>query len=326
MHKVAIFRALYLGDFLCSIPAVRAIRKQYPTSEITWIGLSQMKSLALRFSDYIDHYLDFPGYPLLTEESIDVEAFASFLDSVRSESFDIIFQLQGKGTIINNLLKSFNAKRTICFTHDPAKVGKNTLLYPEDRHEIERHLALLKHVGISPQGDHLEFPLSQEDQISLESVMPSLSRYICVHPGAKASWRRWPPANFAALADYVAGKGYQVVITGTHDEFGLAEEVARLMRHKPLIASGKLSLGGTAVLLSRSSFLISNCTGVSHLAAALEVPSLVISMDGEPKRWGPLNKKLHHTIDWAGNSSFQTVLSALESSPFIDSQISTDEG
>lgn len=326
MPKIAVFRALYLGDFLCSVPALRAIRKQYPTSEITWIGLGQMKSLAMRFSDYIDDYCSFPGYPLLTEEPMDVDAFSSFLRSVRAESFDIIFQLHGKGTIINNLLKAFNAKRIIAFTHDPARVNKNTLLYPEDCHEVERHLALLKHVGIPPRGSHLEFPLREEDQMNLESAMPSLSRYICVHPGAKASWRRWPAANFAALADYVAGKGYRVIITGTHDELGLAEEISRLMRHKPLIASGKLSLGGTAALLSKSSFLISNCTGVSHLAAALEVPSLIISMDGEPKRWGPLNKKLHQTMDWAGDANFQTVLSALESSSFIDSQISTGEG
>src|SRR5690606_14170252 len=238
MPKIAIFRALYLGDFLCSVPALRAIRKQYPTSEITWIGLGHMKSLAMRYSEYIDHYISLPGYPLLTEEAIDVETFASFLESVRAESFDIIFQLQGKGTIVNNLIRSFNAKRIIAFTSDLAKVNKNTLLYPSDRHEIERHLALLKHVGIPPQGNHLEFPLKEEDRINLQSAIPSLPRYICVHPGAKASWRRWPAANFAALADYVAEKGYRVVITGTQDEFGLAEEVSRLMRHQPLIASG----------------------------------------------------------------------------------------
>lgn len=280
----------------------------------------------MRYSDYIDHFLPFPGYPLLTEEPIDVESFASFLQSVRFEAFDIIFQLQGKGSIINNLLRSFNAKCVIAFTYDPRQADKNVLLYPEDRHEVERHLALLNHVGIPPQGTHLEFPLSEEDHMNLQSAVPSLPRYICVHPGAKASWRRWPPSHFAALADYVSERGYWVVITGTHDEHGLAEEVSRLMRNKPLIASGKLSLGGTAALLSKSSFLISNCTGISHLAAALEVPSLIISMDGEPKRWGPMNKELHQTIDWTSDPTFQTALSALESSSFIASQISSGEG
>ncbi len=326
MPKIAIFRALYLGDFLCSVPALRAIRKHYPDAEITWIGLSQMKSLAMRFPEYIDHYISFPGYPLLTEGPMDVDAFSSFLEAVRAKSFDIIFQLQGKGTIINNLLKSFNARRIIAFTHTTARVNKNAMLYPEDRHEVERHLALLKHAGIPSQGTHLEFPLTDEDQMDLQSAIPSLPRYVCVHPGAKASWRRWPTAYFAALGDFVAEKGFQVVITGTHDEFGLAEEVSRLMRHPPVITSGKLSLGGTAALLNKSSFLISNCTGVWHMAAALQVPSLVISMDGEPERWGPMSKKLHQTIDWTGGANFQTVLSALESNPFIDSQISRGEG
>ena len=82
MNKIAVFRALYLGDFLCSVPALRAIRKHYPNSTITWIGLPEMRDLASQYAHYIDNYIPFPGFPLLSDD-FDPEMFADFLQNIR---------------------------------------------------------------------------------------------------------------------------------------------------------------------------------------------------------------------------------------------------
>jgi ADP-heptose:LPS heptosyltransferase len=63
--------------------------------------------------------------------------------------------------------------------------------------------------------------------------------------------------------------------------------------------------------------LIANCTGVSHIAAATRTPSFVISMDGEPERWGPLNQILHVTKDWTRDPSFEAVYNHFTSLPFL---------
>jgi hypothetical protein len=47
--------------------------------------------------------------------------------------------------------------------------------------------------------------------------------------------------------------------------------------------------GRSGALIQNAAMLISNCTGVSHIASAFKTPSIVISMDGEPQRWGPLD-------------------------------------
>ncbi len=57
--------------------------------------------------------------------------------------------------------------------------------------------------------------------------------------------------------------------------------------------------------------LIANCTGVSHIAAAVKTPSVIISMDGEPERWSPVNKNLHHVIDWTKDPHFDSVFNAV---------------
>ena len=93
----------------------------------------------------------------------------------------------------------------------------------------------------------------------------------------------------------------------------IVEGVASHMRSSPHIAAGKTNLGAMAALLGRSAGLISNCTGVSHVASALKVRSVIISMDGEPERWAPLNKNLHTTIDWIKMPDFDIVMKAVDS-------------
>lgn len=327
MKKIAIFRALYLGDFLCSVPALRALRKYYPDAEITLIGLSQMSDLADRYFQYIDHFVPFPGFPLLSDAPFDPDTFQEFLEKIRSEEFDLILQMQGNGSIVNNLLKSFNAKIIAGFCETDEEVNDKFILYPSDLHEIQRHLALLTHLGISSDGEKIDFPINEKDREDFNSAGISLnSNYICIHPGSKAKWRQWPVEYFAKLGNYFAAKGFHIVITGVNDEIGLAKELSKVLKADATIATGKLSLGATAVLLSKAKFLLTNCTGISHLAAAIEVPSLVISMDGEPHRWGPLNRKLHNTIDWKRNPDYNTVFNEVESISFIESPTSSAEG
>src|SRR5436853_6466552 len=102
--KIAILRALQLGDLLCAVPAFRAIRKAYPNAEISLIGLPWAKTFVDRFSNYIDRFISFPGYPGLPEQETDVDAIIDFIQKMREEKFDLIIQMQGNGTIVNSMI------------------------------------------------------------------------------------------------------------------------------------------------------------------------------------------------------------------------------
>jgi ADP-heptose:LPS heptosyltransferase len=308
--KIAILRALQLGDLLCAIPAIRSLRAAYPHAEITLVGLPWAESFVKRFSEYFNRFIHFPGYPGLPEQPYSSEAWAKFAEIIHEEQFDLVIQMQGNGTIVNSMLQNLDIKQLAGFHRADCLVDSNLFMeYPEHVHEIERHLLLMQHLGIPSTGMHPEFPLTETDTEDFKKLLIPLfpKSYVCVHAGSRGAARQWSPGYFAALADYCIERGFTVVLTGTSDEIDITKEVKKCMKHAAIDLAGKTSLGAVGVLIKNAFLLISNCTGVSHIAAALETPSVVISLDGEPKRWGPLNTSLHRVVDWTKNPQFKKV-------------------
>ncbi|HSU51926.1 MAG TPA: hypothetical protein VLJ41_15075, partial [Segetibacter sp.] len=78
IKKIVVFRALQIGDMLCSIPAIRALKEAYPDAEITLVGLPWAKMLIERFPQYFHSLITFPGYPGFPEQPVDRLAFPAF--------------------------------------------------------------------------------------------------------------------------------------------------------------------------------------------------------------------------------------------------------
>lgn len=311
--KIAILRALQLGDLLCSVPAFRALRHAYPHAEITLLGLPWAATFVERFNSYLDRFIHFPGFPGLPEQPYSPELWRKFVQTMEEEEFDLVIQMQGNGTIVNPMLQDLNLTRLAGYYPAGEPVEAGTFMeYPDDLNEIERHLKLMQHLGVEPYGSGLEFPLTAQDEADLKKLLLPVyeKRYVVIHPGSRGAWRQWPPVYFAALADYCIEKGYTAVITGVKDELDITKEVIKCMKHAPIDLTGKTTLGAVGLLIKNAFMLISNCTGVSHIAAAFETPSVVISMNGEPQRWAPQNKDKHVVLDWLTEPHFEKVFEA----------------
>jgi ADP-heptose:LPS heptosyltransferase len=312
IKKIAIFRPLQLGDLLCAVPAIRALRKAYPLAHITLIGLPWAEELIHRFPNYFDAFIPFPGYPGLPEQPVNTRKTLDFLSYIQEENFDLVIQMQGNGSIVNSLVRLFAAKYTAGFYKKDYYCPDAGLFleYPDQVPEIERHLLLMNFLGIPSQGTDMEFPLYEQDQQDLDKLELPFppKQYICIHPGSRNYLRQWPPEYFARLADYCSEQGIPVIITGTKEESQIAGRMMKNMQYKAINTMGRTTLGAVGVLINNAYALISNCTGVSHIAAALKTPGIVISMDGEPERWAPLNKNLHRTIDWKKDPDFDHVI------------------
>lgn len=301
-RRVAVVRALMLGDLLCAVPLFRALRHGLPQAELTLVGLAWAREFRERFGAYLDDYLELPGFPGLPERQPDIAALPRFLADAQSREFDLVVQAHGSGESTNALAALLGGRRTAGFYRPGGYCPDPELFvaYPEQGPEPRRLLGLADALGLPSQPGGLEFPLTEADHAELDTFAEARGlapdRYVCIHPGARLESRRWAPAGFAAVADGLVRKGFQVVLTGAESEGRLTERVADAMREPALDLAGRTTLGTLGALLAGARLLVCNDTGVSHLAAALGVRSVVVFGASDPARWAPEDRERHRVV------------------------------
>lgn len=300
-RKIALFRALQLGDMLCTVPAMRALRAAAPLAQITLVGLPWATSFVKRYSRYLDNLLVFPGFPGFPEQPLHLTAVPHFLAEAQRQRYDLVLQMHGSGRLSNPIAMLFGAERTAGF-YQPGDYCPNPqtfMPWDERAHEVLRGLQLMEFLGIEPQGEQLEFPLCEADYRALQRSylgLPAPGTYVCVHPGARLPSRRWQPRRFAEVADRLADNGMKIVLTGAPDEAALVGAVEREMRVPALNLCGKTELGALAALIAQARLVVCNDTGISHVAAAVATPSVIVSCGSDPQRWAPLDHARHRMI------------------------------
>lgn len=302
-QRVVVVRALRgLGDMLCFVPALRSLRAALPRAQIALVGLPSARPFVKRFRHYLDEWIEFPGFPGIPERPVAVRQLPSFWSRMHARNFDLALQMHGSGLVSNSFTFLLGARVTGGFYLPTLPCPDNLyfLPYPANEREVRRHLHLMEFLGAPLRGENLEFPLRPQDWDAFESISAAGSlregEYVCVHAGAVDPRRRWAPAYFAAVADALAARGLEIVLTGSREEAPIVHEVAERMHASARVLTGQTDLGALAVLLSRARLLVSNDTGVSHLAAALRVPSVVVFVASDPDRWAPLNGRLHRAV------------------------------
>lgn len=301
-QRVVLVRALVLGDMLCAVPAFRALRAALPRAHLVLIGLPWARDFVARFAKYLDGFLEFPGFPGLTERSPNIGQIPAFLQTAQQARFDLAIQMHGSGLLTNPLTTLLGARQTAGF-YQPGHWCPDPdwfLPYPGQEPEVDRLLRLLDFLGVPRCGEALEFPLHEEDHEALQTI-PQVRRlqpgtYVCIHPGASVAARRWRLDGFAAVADALAQAGLKIVLTGSLAEADLADAVSRQMNAPAVNLAGRTSLGSLAALFSGARLVVCNDTGVSHLAAALRVPSVVIVLSSDPVRWAPADQHRHRVV------------------------------
>ncbi len=158
-----------------------------------------------------------------------------------------------------------------------------------ETHTVRAHLALLAAIGVAPAANVLA-SWTREDERLVERLLSSLedAPYAVMHPFPKFRYKMWTEAGWIAVARALDERGLRVVLTGGPE----AEErlyVDRIAKHMPdaLNLAGKLSIGGTALVVSKAAVYVGPDTAITHAAAALGVPTVALYGPTNPVKWGP---------------------------------------
>lgn len=327
-RKIAIFRALHLGDLLLAVPALRSIRTCFPYAEITLIGLPWAASFARRFSRYIDRFVEFVGYPGIQEGDADPEKCEAELEEQRAYGYDLVIQMHGSGRVSDEFALALKGQVTVGYYEDIPPAGLTVgMPYPEDEPEVLRNLGLARLLGCSNLDPKLEFPLFNEDRGEAARLLRKLSRanrpWIGLHAGANSPARRWPAEYFARVADHFAQRfNAQIILTGSPIDSSIVRDVKCSINRRylpprqgltksasytgvqrgfirqvqPLNVAGQTSVGGLAALISQLDLFISNDTGPAHIANAVDTPSVTIFGPVDPRRWAALDQLRHPIV------------------------------
>jgi heptosyltransferase II len=130
-----------------------------------------------------------------------------------------------------------------------------------------------------------------EVQTALAELSLQRGKYVVFSPGAEfGSAKRWPVAHFVDLALKI---DVQVVLLGSGKEFDLCESIVATVNekfpNKGLNLAGKTSLAVAFSVINAAKCIVSNDSGLMHVAAALGVPQVAIFGSSSPLHTPPLS-------------------------------------
>ncbi len=308
MNNILIVKTSAIGDVTHTLPALNALRRQYPEARITWLVEEAAAGLLV-------------GHPALDRLLISrrkhwagelrrgprrawaaVREAWSFLRQLRDTRYDLLLDFQGllKSGVLVALAR---AKRKVGFGRGMAHAEGSWIFLNEripavdmNIHALDRELLLLKAIGIESPRVEFALPITAAHRQKVEGLLAAAgvdrSRpLLAINPQATWPTKLWFPERFAELADRLAEKGWAVVFTGSPAD---REEIVRIitaMRSPAANLAGATSLLELAALFELAAVVVSTDTGPMHIAASTTTPVVAIFGSTAPWRTGPWGKQ-----------------------------------
>jgi heptosyltransferase-2 len=296
LEKILVLALPGIGDLLLVTPTLRVLRREFPRAEIVVLVMYRPCLEALEGNPNVDRLLFWEFFQEGRWRSL------RFLWQLRKERFDASILAFPANRIHYNLAQFLiGAKLRVAYRYYRQSwrnlffLNNRTLMERLDVHNVEANLRLLRFLGIEDPAEDggLDFPLAADDHSVAERLvgeLPGDKALVAMHAWStelKQMWRKcWDYRRFAALIDSLHADGkYEVVLfEGPHDKV-TNDKILSLTGRSPLVIRGT-TLPQSAAVLARCSVLVTNDSGLLHVAAAVKTPTVAI--------FGPTNAYRYH--------------------------------
>ncbi len=289
VRRVLIVRLRSIGDTVLATPSLIALRRFLPAAQID-ILLEDWVAPLLDGFDAVDNVLT------VGKGSTNRVKTAWQL---RRNKYDVAVNLHG-GTTGTFFTFASGAKHRIGYTEYQYNFLYNHLLSSaadfwrqKATHSAEQQLALLGFVGV-PVEDRPKSRLAITDH-ALKSINERLeksairnpqSAFALVHPAAAFATKTWAVENFARTAEFLSEKGIQTVAIAARNEAAILETLVA-ESNCPVTTFDDLTLPEITALASKAKLFVGNDSGIAHIAAAVNTPSVVIFGSSNRDHWRP---------------------------------------
>lgn len=290
--RIVLIRPCCIGDVVLATPVLSALRDAYPDANITW-AVGGWAKQAVDYHPRLDAVLD-TGNAALPVKS--VGGFVRFVNQLRAGSFDLAVSLVRSPLMSLAVLLSGIPQRAGLDSNGRgfgynirAKIDPT-----EARHEAEIYLDVVKALGHSTGGYRANLPVLPHAQQQVEALLQDNNITIPYsvinpaggsNPGMEMHSKRWLPAHFAGVADYLyQHDNAQPVIIGAPSDKPIVDNVIKHMTVTPIVLLG-LPFQQIGALAAGALIYIGNDTGITHLAAASGAKTAMILGPSDPKRY-----------------------------------------
>ncbi|MCX6154020.1 MAG: glycosyltransferase family 9 protein [Candidatus Kapabacteria bacterium] len=266
-----------MGDVILTTPIVHAVKKKFPGALIDIITSTQYAEI-YKFSPYINEILD---YDKSLSHKANQENLKRHMSMIRIKKYDLIIDLQnnyrshallkGLGTKTVRYKKNNLAK--FLLIHFKIRMGKVT-------HVVDKYFQTIKQFGIENAGFGLELWLHRDFNKGVYT--PYDKNYfhkiiITIAPGAHFKTKRWPADNFVALIKkLISSYSCEIILIGGEDDVPLCKYIQSKLSLRIQNLSGSRSILETVDAIENSNVLITNDTGIMHIASARKLPVIAL--------------------------------------------------
>lgn len=278
MNRILVIRGGAIGDFVLTLPAIKLLRNAYPAARLEILGYTHIVALAeQRFYADATRSIEYAALAGFFARGADLSAelakyFGSF-DLVVSYLFD------PDGIFAQNLDRAGVDNLIVC----PSKIvaGEHAAL------QLARPLEQLG-LSLTEQGAVL-YPSVDDRELAQDFSPPGL--VVAIHPGSGSETKNWPIENWQALGEWLLESGHakSLLIAGGEADRVQLQFLRSAWTRREVHFADNLPLPHLAAVLEKCALFLGHDSGISHIAAAVGIPCVLLFGPTDPKVWAPGN-------------------------------------
>jgi heptosyltransferase-3 len=287
--RILVVRGGAIGDFVLTLPAIGLLRSAFPNARIELLGYPHIASLA-DGRHYVDRVRSIEYGPLsgffAKNSALNPELAEYFLSFQQVVSFlfdpDGIFEANVRSCGVRHFLPAFRRPEKIHAAREWAAPLESLALYLEDpaarlfpSDDDRRSAARWLGCGAETEG------------IGAKRVLR-----FAIHPGSGSAKKNWPVEKWRVLGSsfFDAYPDAELILVGGEADGDAFQKLQECWPADRFLAARDLPLPLLAAILRECDFFCGHDSGVSHIAAAVGVQSLLLFGPTDPRVWAPANR------------------------------------